>query len=195
MRAQDISKKSWSWAKSWSQIGEAVIQLKLVCSYRRQIPHDLGRSCSLAIGGFVIIRLFKRRSLTRKASPMIIVGANYHPIWSPSSKLSAAGLDLKSSCCAATYHGKTHDTKEPFFVRNWNAFSKANTSKGFLTWVSDKLRFLASSLRSAPTTYWFFSKACSNFNSWLGLKAVRILFGLRKGSRNSGRWGPAITIK
>ena len=60
----------------------------------------------------------------------------------------------------------------------------------FLTCVSDKLRCLASSLRSAPTTYWFFSKACSNFNSWLGLKAVRILFGLRKGSKNSGKWGP-----
>ena len=59
-----------------------------------------------------------------------------------------------------------------------------------LTWVSDKFRCFASSLRSAPTTYWFFSKACSNFNSWLGLKAVRILFGLRKGSRNSGKWGP-----
>ena len=62
----------------------------------------------------------------------------------------------------------------------------------FLTCVSDKLRCLASSLRSAPTTYWFFSKACSNFNSWLGLKAVRILFGLRKGSKNSGKWGPEI---
>ena len=60
----------------------------------------------------------------------------------------------------------------------------------FLTCVSDKLRCFASSLRSAPTTYWFFSKACSNFNSWLGLKAVRILFGLRKGSKNSGKWGP-----
>ena len=64
-----------------------------------------------------------------------------------------------------------------------------------LTCVSDKLRFLASSFLSAPTTYWFFSNACSNFSSWLGLKAVRILFGLRNGSKNSGKWGPEIVNK
>ena len=61
-----------------------------------------------------------------------------------------------------------------------------------LTCVSDKLMVLASSFRSAPTTYWFFSNACSNFSSWLGLKAVRILFGFRNGSKNSGKWGPRI---
>ena len=60
------------------------------------------------------------------------------------------------------------------------------------TCVSDKLRFLASSFRSAPTTYWLFSKECSNFSIWLGLKDVRILFGLLNGSKNSGKWGPRI---
>ena len=57
---------------------------------------------------------------------------------------------------------------------------------------TSKLIVLASSFRSAPTTYWFFSNACSNFSSWLGLKAVRILFGFRNGSKNSGKWGPRI---
>ncbi len=42
---------------------------------------------------------------------------------------------------------------------------------------------------------WFFSKACSSFRSWLGLNAVRILFGLRNGNKNSGRWGPEKTNK
>ena len=67
-----------------------------------------------------------------------------------------------------------------------------NMGSCLLTCVSDKLRVLASSFRSAPTTYWFFSNACSNFSSWLGLKAVRILFGFRNGSKNSGKWGPRI---
>ena len=70
-----------------------------------------------------------------------------------------------------------------------------NMGSCLLTCVSDKLRVLASSFRSAPTTYWFFSNACSNFSSWLGLKAVRILFGLRNGSKNSGKWGPEILRK
>ena len=59
-----------------------------------------------------------------------------------------------------------------------------------LTWVSERLRFLASSFLSCPTTYWFFSKACSNFNSWFGENAVRIRFGFRNGSKNSGKFGP-----
>ena len=60
-----------------------------------------------------------------------------------------------------------------------------------ITWVSDKFNNFANSFLSCPTTYWFFSKACSSLRSWLGEKAVRILFGFRKGKRNSGRWGPA----
>jgi len=63
-----------------------------------------------------------------------------------------------------------------------------------LTCVSDKLSDLASSFLSAPTTYWFFSKACSSLSNWLGLKAVRMRLGLRKGRRNSGKWGPAREI-
>ena len=65
-----------------------------------------------------------------------------------------------------------------------------NSRVKIFTCVSDKLRDFASSFLSCPTTYWFFSKACSSFNNWLGEKAVRILFGLRKGNKNSGRWGP-----
>ena len=60
-----------------------------------------------------------------------------------------------------------------------------------LTWVSDRLRFLASSFLSCPTTYWFFSNACSSFKSWFGENAVRIRLGFRKGSKNSGKLGPA----
>ena len=60
-----------------------------------------------------------------------------------------------------------------------------------LTWVSDRLRFLASSFLSCPTTYWFFSKACSSFRSWFGENAVRIRLGFRKGNKNSGKLGPA----
>ena len=67
-----------------------------------------------------------------------------------------------------------------------------NMGSCLLTCVSDKLRVLASSFRSAPTTYWLFSKECSNFSIWLGLKDVRILFGLLNGSKNSGKWGPRI---
>ena len=77
--------------KDWSQIGEAVIQLKWQV-VSTKAPNstwlgpqtNFGSSCSVSShwGGFVIIRLFKRGSLTRKASPMIIVGANYRPIWS-----------------------------------------------------------------------------------------------------------------
>ena len=59
-----------------------------------------------------------------------------------------------------------------------------------LTWVSERLRFLASSFLSCPTTYWFFSNACSSFNNWFGEKAVRIRFGFRNGSKNSGKFGP-----
>ncbi len=58
------------------------------------------------------------------------------------------------------------------------------------TCVSDKLSDLASSFLSWPTTYWFFSNACSSLSSWEGENAVRILFGFRNGSRNSGRCGP-----
>lgn len=50
-----------------------------------------------------------------------------------------------------------------------------------LTWVSVKLSCWANCFRSAPTTYWLFSKACSSFRSWVGEKAVLTRFGLRKG--------------
>ena len=64
-----------------------------------------------------------------------------------------------------------------------------------VTWVSDKFSVLASSFRSWPTTYWFFSKACSSLSSWDGEKAVRMRLGFLKGSRNSGRpGGPASGI-
>ncbi len=59
-----------------------------------------------------------------------------------------------------------------------------------VTCVSDKLSDFASSFLSAPTTYWFFSKACSNFNNCDGENAVRILLGFLNGSRNSGKCGP-----
>ena len=61
---------------------------------------------------------------------------------------------------------------------------------GYFTCVSDKLSDLASSFLSCPTTYWFFSNACSSFKSWEGEKAVRIRLGLRKGNKNSGKLGP-----
>ena len=58
------------------------------------------------------------------------------------------------------------------------------------TCVSERFKDFASSFRSCPTTYWFFSKACSSFKSWLGEKAVRIRLGFLKGRRNSGNCGP-----
>lgn len=57
-----------------------------------------------------------------------------------------------------------------------------------VTCVSDKLSAWASALRSAPTTYWLLSNACSNFSSCDGENAVRTRFGFRNGwSRKSGR--------
>lgn len=49
------------------------------------------------------------------------------------------------------------------------------------TWVSDKLSACARAFRSAPTTYWLLSNACSNFNSCDGENAVRTRFGFRNG--------------
>lgn len=67
--------------------------------------------------------------------------------------------------------------------------------KKIFTCVSDKFSDFASSFLSWPTTYWFFSKACSSLSSWLGEKAVLILFGFLKGRRNSGSPGCPETKK
>lgn len=54
------------------------------------------------------------------------------------------------------------------------------------TCVSDRLSAWARALRSAPTTYWLLSNACSSFSSCDGENAVRTRFGLRNGcSRKS----------
>jgi hypothetical protein len=65
-----------------------------------------------------------------------------------------------------------------------------------ITWVSVKLNCCANVFRSAPTTYWLLSNACSNLSSCVGEKAVRTLLGLRKGcSRKSVKKGESISIK
>ena len=51
-----------------------------------------------------------------------------------------------------------------------------------------RFKLAANCFLSAPTTYWFFSKASSNFSNWFGLNAVLILFGLRYGWKS--RWDP-----
>lgn len=56
-----------------------------------------------------------------------------------------------------------------------------NNEKRVLTCVSDKFNACANAFRSAPTTYWLLSNACSNFNNWPGEKAVRTRFGFLNG--------------
>ena len=81
----------------------------------------------------------------------------------------------------------------PVFQTNWYLISYLfKLYFQGLTWVSDRLRLCASCFLSWPTTYWFFSKACSSFSSCDGLNAVRIRFGFRNGSRNAGKSGPGI---
>lgn len=54
---------------------------------------------------------------------------------------------------------------------------KVSSQEPERTWVSLSCNELANCLRSWPTTYWFFSNACSSCSSWLGLNAVRTRFG------------------
>lgn len=56
------------------------------------------------------------------------------------------------------------------------------------TCVSVKFNAWARAFRSAPTTYWLLSNACSNFNNCPGENAVRTRFGFLNGcKRKSAR--------
>lgn len=90
---------------------------------------------------------------------------------SSSSSSQLAGLRLRSECEPSPLSSSCC-MRLCLVRRFWNHT---------FTCVSERLRDWASALRSAPTTYWLLSKACSSFSSCEGEKAVRMRFGLRKG--------------
>lgn len=66
---------------------------------------------------------------------------------------------------------------------------KIINSDAIFTCVSDKFNACARAFRSAPTTYWLLSNACSSFSNWPGENAVRTRFGFLNGcSKKSEKW-------
>lgn len=66
--------------------------------------------------------------------------------------------------------------------------TRHNKYKFTHTCVSDRFSVWASALRSAPTTYWLLSNACSNLSSCDGENAVRTRFGFRNGCSRKSVW-------
>ena len=82
--------------------------------------------------------------------------------WLSLSETPALSSSLKSWCHGQVAKKKSPSSSSPSIIiyPHRHHHRHYHPSSWFCTCVSERLRFLASSFLSCPTTYWFFSNAC-----------------------------------